>query len=230
MIVADRSFERQRLLGDLATFSSGMPSFSANSSGVGSRLVGAILDVGRWQELGLVRARRIDADQVAQRQVAALTSDPQTVITRGSPSAYPCGYRCKSNILGCWGRLTLSLVGGGIMEIEFFGKDSDSLVSDFHVWLRNERLSGVSFDRKRGPPLPDTMGGEYLPIIIAMMASPAIVEIIKSLQTWIQTRRPKIKVILRLPDGSSIELETDNVSSVSAQLEDAANRLQSMKS
>jgi hypothetical protein len=117
------------------------------------------------------------------------------------------------------------------MEIEFLGNNSNEFASDFHSWIRNERLSGIVIDRKRAPYVPNTMGAEYLPIITAIVgAAPAIVEIVKSIQTWVQTRRPKTKLVLRFPDGSTVEVNTENANEISSLMNLGTNQLQALKS
>jgi hypothetical protein len=104
------------------------------------------------------------------------------------------------------------------MQIELVGAESDRLAADLFDWLRREQVSGVRFERERAPPAPAGMGAEFLPIVTAIIAAPATAEILKAFQMWIRTRRPRVKAIVRLPDGSSIELETESLESVESGL------------
>ena len=103
---------------------------------------------------------------------------------------------------------------------------TSSKISDCtHNSCEHENISGILLDQKQAPLLPNAMGPEFLPIVTAILAAPAIGEIIKSLTSWIQTRRPKIKVALRMSDGSSVEVDAENVKDVAAQLDAALNHL-----
>lgn len=66
------------------------------------------------------------------------------------------------------------------MEIELTGEHADELAADFYTWLCNDRLPGVLLDRKRALPKPGTMGPEWLPVVTAALASPLVVEVVKS--------------------------------------------------
>jgi hypothetical protein len=110
------------------------------------------------------------------------------------------------------------------MEIEFAGDKSGEFAADFYQWLRDESLPGVLVDRKRAPIDPNAMGAEFLPVILAIMSTPAALAIVRSLGAWLVSRRPKTKITLRL-NGASCAIDTENMPDLKAQLDAATQAL-----
>jgi hypothetical protein len=100
------------------------------------------------------------------------------------------------------------------MEIEFIGERADELSADFFRWLRNESLPGIVLERKNALPKPGAMGPEWLPIITAALASPLVLDLVKSFEGWLFSRKPRIKVIWRGEDGAVFEMETDDIGQI----------------
>lgn len=100
------------------------------------------------------------------------------------------------------------------MDIVLQGADESNECQDLVYWLKRERISGASFTQQRGDIKPGEMGAELIPIITAVLAGPAIVELVKSIHEWIKHRRPKCRVAIRLNDGTEFEFDGEGISNI----------------
>lgn len=97
------------------------------------------------------------------------------------------------------------------MEIVFTGEQENQNVSDLLSWIQKERITGARFSHKREKITPDAMGAEFIPVIVALLSAPALVELVKCVGQWIQYRRPKGKITLRTDQGFIIDIDVENV-------------------
>ncbi|MBK3398935.1 MULTISPECIES: hypothetical protein [Methylobacterium] len=113
------------------------------------------------------------------------------------------------------------------MLIKIEGETASQDTPDLLRWLRQEEIQGIRFEQKRATPLPDEMGGDLLPVISAMapvvtavVGSPVLVEIIKSIGSWFNSRKSKAKVVITRSDGYHISIDVDNYKDIQFLLND----------
>ena len=97
------------------------------------------------------------------------------------------------------------------MEIVLEVEEQDRNTDDLLLWLRKEHIPDTSFTQKRGAQEADRMGADLIPVIVALLSAPAVIEVVRSIQAWITYRKPKGKVSIRLPDGASVDIAGENI-------------------
>jgi Effector Associated Constant Component 1 len=82
-----------------------------------------------------------------------------------------------------------------------------SLPGDLNNWLRQEQIPGARVDVTGDPAEPGKLG--LVQDLIEFSAPGAAGAILaQSLITWLKTKRPGLKMIVRLPDGTTKTIET----------------------
>ena len=64
-------------------------------------------------------------------------------------------------------------------------------------WLKQERIAGLRIEPKRAGPKPGEMGLEPTTILSIFLGAEAIVQLVKSIHVWIQSRKPKISLTVK---------------------------------
>ena len=96
-------------------------------------------------------------------------------------------------------------------DIELTGTEAnDPTVLSLQDWLKNERVTGMQVERKFNSPQTAEMGADPLTILSVVLAAPAVVELAKSVHTWIKARKPKVKVKFKCK-GNEIDVDAENV-------------------
>jgi hypothetical protein len=104
------------------------------------------------------------------------------------------------------------------MELHISGEREQEQARSLLLWLLQVNLPGVKFDQKRAPLTPNAMGGELIPVLTAIAASPVITEVVKALLQWFIARQPKVKVTVNLTEGVSFTVDAENVQDTEALL------------
>lgn len=99
------------------------------------------------------------------------------------------------------------------LEVKLEGHDAtERTLYSLQDWIKQERISGLSARRKSIPPKADEMGADPVTILSVVLASAAVVELVKSIHVWIKNTRPKVKVKIQLTESKFIEIEAENLS------------------
>jgi hypothetical protein len=101
------------------------------------------------------------------------------------------------------------------VELELQGPDAaQSTVRALQDWVRRERIEGLRIEPRRRPPVEGQMGVDPTTILSVVLGSAAAVEmareLAKSLHIWLETRRPRLKIRVRL-NGSEVEIDGQNL-------------------
>ena len=109
------------------------------------------------------------------------------------------------------------------MELIATGTDESgapSATDSLQAWLLQTEGLSAEVDRRPGVRRSDDMGFEVLLSIV--LAAPAVVELVKSVHTWLTTRVNKTEVTFSEPGGRTITISTESLEDLSAHLEAAA--------
>lgn len=105
------------------------------------------------------------------------------------------------------------------IEVELIGTDAtEHNVLSLQDWILNEQIGGLRVKRKTGSPKDSEMGLDPLTILTIVLGSKAVVELVKSIHVWIQTRNPKLKVIFRRGD-KELEVYAENMPDIQGLLD-----------
>ena len=87
-------------------------------------------------------------------------------------------------------------------EVTIVGDDEIAQAADLAKWLKLDRVPDVeSVEQKTLPPAPGEQGPSLLAVLGVVLGAKATVELVKSIHKWIETRKRKIKVTIRTPEG-----------------------------
>ena len=88
------------------------------------------------------------------------------------------------------------------VEIVMDGETTaESDARDLQGWLRREAVPGLRVQPKPGPPTPGHMGVDPVTVLSVVLASEAVIQLVKSLHVWLQTRKPKATVTVKTAAG-----------------------------
>jgi hypothetical protein len=95
-------------------------------------------------------------------------------------------------------------------EIRIFGGDTVAEFISLREWLRGERVLAGTVRTVPHQPAETELGGAFELLTIALGSGGAGATLAKSLITWLQTRRPGVKITVTSQSGS-ITLEARQV-------------------
>lgn len=107
------------------------------------------------------------------------------------------------------------------LELELQGSDAtEETTIAVQDWIRREQIEGLRVERKSAPAVEGQMGIDPLTALSVVLGSAAVVELVKSLHVWIRTRRPQLKIKLKVGD-SDLEINAQNLPDQQALIERA---------
>jgi hypothetical protein len=111
------------------------------------------------------------------------------------------------------------------IEVQLDGIDAtEQTTFALQDWLRQERIAGLKIEPKRGTPKPGEMGAELMTILSIVLAAPAIVQLVRSIHVWIQTRKPKVS--LKVKTGATeVTINAENIDNQEAFVENVLSSL-----
>jgi len=81
---------------------------------------------------------------------------------------------------------------------------------DLQAWLRREEVPGLRVQPKPGSPTPEHMGIDPVTVLSVVLGSQAVIQLVKSLHVWLQTRKPKATVTLKTATGE-VQIDVENL-------------------
>jgi hypothetical protein len=105
---------------------------------------------------------------------------------------------------------------------------NEASVQAMRDWVRRESL-GIRIERPTLPAQEGTMGADLATVLTAILGSASVIQLVKSLHTWMIVRRPKIKLTIAIGkdkvqlDGENVE-ELDSVLSRMPSIIDAVKK------
>ena len=98
------------------------------------------------------------------------------------------------------------------LELKLQGPEaSDQTFLSLQDWIKKEKIAELKVQKKIIPPKQEHMGADPITILSVVLASTAVVELVKSIHTWIKSTRPKVKIKLQLAESQVIEMEGENL-------------------
>jgi hypothetical protein len=103
------------------------------------------------------------------------------------------------------------------LSVDIEGPSSVAETAELRAWLRDSRIGGVEAVRQEeAPPKPATLLG----ILTVVLASRALVELVRSIHRYIEARTPKTKIKLKA-GNKLIEIDCTNPPPLSQLVEQA---------
>jgi hypothetical protein len=99
--------------------------------------------------------------------------------------------------------MDLELIMGGDATAESDARDLQAL-------LRREAVAGLHVQPKPGAPTPGHMGIDPVTVLTVILGSEAIIQLVKSLHVWLQTRKPKATVTVKTVAGE-VQIDVENL-------------------
>ena len=100
------------------------------------------------------------------------------------------------------------------VKLEIVGPEATGeTIIDFEDWIKRERIRGLHLERESRRPGPGEMGAELTEIIalVGPIATPVLVQIVKSAFGWLKMRRSGVSIKLRI-GRDTVEIEANDTS------------------
>lgn len=108
------------------------------------------------------------------------------------------------------------------LDIAVASVDTPRAVASLHDWLSRENAFRGRVSVARRPVQPGEMGGIIDVLTVTLGAGGVGAVLAHSLQVWLQQQRSHVKLTIRRPGGSEIEIDASNVRDVQALVESAS--------
>ena len=103
------------------------------------------------------------------------------------------------------------------LNLNLQGEDAtEQTLFSLEDWIKQEQISDLKIQTKSGVPQPGNMGVDPISILSVVLASKAVVELVKCIHAWIQATRPKVKVKLQLSEFKTVEIDAENLPDVNS--------------
>jgi hypothetical protein len=89
-------------------------------------------------------------------------------------------------------------------------EDNQELLRSLEDWIRQEKINDLQASPKSGSPAVGRMGADLATVLSVVLGAPAVVALVKCLQSWVAQRRPKARVEL-ITKKVSIVIDTENM-------------------
>ena len=97
------------------------------------------------------------------------------------------------------------------LEIVMDGQTTaESDARDLQAWLRREEVVGLRVQPKPSTPTPEHMGIDPVTVLSVVLGSQAVIQLVKSLHVWLQTRKPKARVTVKTAAGE-VRIDVENL-------------------
>ena len=99
------------------------------------------------------------------------------------------------------------------LNLEMQGQDANTeMTFSLQDWIQQEKISGLKqIQAQYGESVDGKMGIDPITAISVILASKAVVELVKAIHVWIQESRPRLKVKIHLAEGASVEIDAENL-------------------
>jgi Effector Associated Constant Component 1 len=105
------------------------------------------------------------------------------------------------------------------IELHLKGDDTtEQVLFSLQNWIRNEGISSLKSNIKQGQSDPSAMGVDPITVLSIILSSSVLTEFFKSLNTWSESRRSKIKIVLKVND-KYLEIDAENLPDSKYQVE-----------
>lgn len=99
------------------------------------------------------------------------------------------------------------------LNLALQGEDAtEDTMFSLQDWILQEQISGLKqVEPEEGQTEPGKMGIDPITVLSVVLASKAVVELVKAIHVWIQSTRPKVKVKVQLAEGMFVEIDAENL-------------------
>jgi Effector Associated Constant Component 1 len=107
------------------------------------------------------------------------------------------------------------------LKLAIQGEDAtEDVAFSLKDWIHQEQISGLKqVSTDDGQTEPGKMGIDPITVLSVVLASKAVVELVKAIHVWIQATRPKVKIKVQFSEGMFVEIDAENLSETDELLE-----------
>lgn len=106
---------------------------------------------------------------------------------------------------------------------------TEDVMFSLQDWILQEQIVGLKQVLPDGGQTePGKMGIDPITVLSVVLASKAIVELVKTIHVWIQSTRPKVKIKVQLAEGMFVEIDAENLSETDELLQQVLSKVEQM--
>lgn len=115
------------------------------------------------------------------------------------------------------------------LALEGQDADEDTLLS-LQDWIQEEHIAGIKqLKPETGEAQPGKMGVDPITVLSVILASKAVIELVKAIHVWIQSTRPKVTIKIQVAENQVVEINAENVPAMNELLEQVLAKVNSLK-
>jgi hypothetical protein len=111
------------------------------------------------------------------------------------------------------------------------GQDAteDTLLS-LQDWIQEEHIVGIQQVKpETGVAQPGKMGIDPITVLSVVLASKAVIELVKAIHVWIQSTRPKVTIKVQVSENQFVEINAENVPAMNELLDQVLAKVNTLK-
>lgn len=117
------------------------------------------------------------------------------------------------------------------LGLELQGSEAnEETLSSLQDWIQQEQISGLKqLKPELGDAEPGKMGIDPITVLSVVLASKAVVELVKAIHVWIQSTRPKVTMKVQIAEGTFVEVTAENLPEMDLFVEQVMNKVKSLE-
>lgn len=99
------------------------------------------------------------------------------------------------------------------LELEVQGQDAtEETLLSLQDWIQQEHILGLKqVEPETGKAELGKMGLDPITVLSVVLASKAVIELVKAIHIWIQATRPKVVIKVQVTESSFVEINAENL-------------------
>jgi Effector Associated Constant Component 1 len=98
------------------------------------------------------------------------------------------------------------------IDLNIQGNDaSEETIFSMEDWIRQAKIAGLKVESQNTIPENEAMGEPVSMVLSVVLASAAVVELVKSIHVWIKSTRPRVKIKVHFGMDKIVEIDAENL-------------------
>ncbi|MDV3351094.1 hypothetical protein QGP82_20475 [Leptothoe sp. LEGE 181152] len=117
------------------------------------------------------------------------------------------------------------------LGLELQGSEAnEETLASLQDWIQQEQIAGLKqLKPELGDAEPGKMGIDPITVLSVVLASKAVVELVKAIHVWIQSTRPKVTMKVQIAEGTFVEVTAENLPEMDLFVEQVMNKVKSLE-
>lgn len=117
------------------------------------------------------------------------------------------------------------------LNLKLEGQDAtEETLLSLQDWIQEENIFGIQkMKPETGEAQPGKMGIDPITVLSVVLASKAVIELVKAIHVWIQSTRPKVTIKIQVSENKFVEINAENVPALNELLNQVLTKVNTLE-